>query len=228
MSSVAIGSPGARGVRFYETTVFKKAIMAATGVVLFGFVIGHMIGNLQVYEGPDKLNAYGAFLHSMPGILWTVRIVLLACVTLHIVTTVQLALLKSAARPVSYVKKDNSHSSYASRTMYWSGPIIAAFVIYHIMHFTLGLTQPEIYMEGDVYNNVVHGFQSVPVSAFYIFAMALLCMHLYHGAWSMFQSLGINHPRYTPLLRRFAAVMAFVILIGNISIPVAVLAGVLK
>jgi succinate dehydrogenase / fumarate reductase cytochrome b subunit len=216
MSSVAIGSPGARGVRFYETTVFKKAIMAATGVVLFGFVIGHMIGNLQVYEGPDKLNAYGAFLHSMPGILWTVRIVLLACVTLHIVTTVQLALLKSAARPVGYVKKDNSHSSYASRTMYWSGPIIAAFVIYHI------------YMEGDVYNNVVRGFQSVPVSAFYIFAMALLCMHLYHGAWSMFQSLGINHPRYTPLLRRFAAVMAFVILIGNISIPVAVLAGVLK
>jgi succinate dehydrogenase / fumarate reductase cytochrome b subunit len=187
-----------------------------------------MIGNLQVFEGPEKLNAYGTLLHSMPGLLWLARIVLLACVTLHIITTVQLALLKKAARPVGYVKKDNSHSSYASRTMYWSGPIVGVFIVYHIMHFTLGMVQPEVYMEGDVYNNVVRGFQSYPVAAVYIIAMILLCMHLYHGVWSMFQSLGVNHPRYTPVLRRFAAVMAFVILIGNISIPVAVMLGVLK
>jgi succinate dehydrogenase / fumarate reductase cytochrome b subunit len=228
MSSVAIGSPGARAVRFYETTVFKKAIMASTGLVLFGFVIGHMIGNLQIFEGREKLDAYGQLLHSMPALLWTVRIVLLACVTLHILTTVQLALLKKTARPVSYVKKDNSHSSYASRTMYWSGPIILVFIIYHILHFTIGIVQPDVYRFGAVYDNVVYGFQNYAISGFYILAMILLCTHIYHGAWSMFQSLGISHPTYTPLLRKFAALMAILIAIGNISIPVAVMAGVIK
>jgi succinate dehydrogenase / fumarate reductase cytochrome b subunit len=228
MSSVAIGSPGARAVRFYETTVFKKAIMASTGVVLFAFVIGHMIGNLQIFEGKEKLDAYGHFLHSLPGLLWTSRIVLLTCVTLHIVTTVQLALLKKSARPVEYVKKDNSHSSYASRTMYWSGPIVLAFIIYHILHLTFGVVDANAYRDGAVYDNVVHGFQNYAISGFYILSMVLLCMHIYHGAWSMFQSLGVNHPTYTPVLRRFAALMAIVIAVGNISIPVAVLTGVVK
>jgi succinate dehydrogenase / fumarate reductase, cytochrome b subunit len=228
MSSVAIGSPGARAVRFYETTVFKKAIMASTGLVLFGFVIGHMIGNLQVFEGREKLDAYGRLLHSLPGLLWTARIVLLVCVTLHIVTTVQLALLKKSARPVGYVKKDNSHSSYASRTMYWSGPIVLAFIIYHLLHFTFGVIQPGVFQYGAVYDNVVHGFQNYAISGFYILAMVLLCIHIYHGAWSMFQSLGINHPTYTPLLRKFAALMAILIAIGNISIPVAVMIGAIQ
>jgi len=228
MSSVAIGSPSAASVRFYQTTVFKKAIMAITGLILFVFVIGHMLGNLQIYEGREKLDAYGHFLHSVPEILWTVRIVLLISVTLHIVTTVQLALLKSEARPIAYVKKDNSHSSYASRTMYWSGPIIAAFIVYHILHLTLGVAQPSVYVQGAVYDNVVYGFQNYAISGFYILSMALLCIHLYHGAWSMFQSVGINHPRYTPMLRRFAAVMALIIFIGNVSIPVAVMIGVVK
>jgi succinate dehydrogenase / fumarate reductase, cytochrome b subunit len=228
MSSVAIGSPSAASVRFYQTTVFKKAIMAITGLILFVFVIGHMLGNLQIYEGREKLDAYGHFLHSVPEILWTVRIVLLISVTLHIVTTIQLALLKSEARPIAYVKKDNSHSSYASRTMYWSGPIIAAFIVYHILHLTLGVAQPSVYVQGAVYDNVVYGFQNYAISGFYILSMALLCIHLYHGAWSMFQSVGINHPRYTPLLRKFAAVMALIIFIGNVSIPVAVMIGVVK
>jgi succinate dehydrogenase / fumarate reductase, cytochrome b subunit len=228
MSSVAIGSPSAASVRFYQTTVFKKAIMAITGLILFVFVIGHMLGNLQIYEGREKLDAYGHFLHSVPEILWTVRIVLLISVTLHIVTTIQLALLKTEARPIAYVKKDNSHSSYASRTMYWSGPIIAAFIVYHILHLTLGVAQPSVYVQGAVYDNVVYGFQNYAISGFYILSMALLCIHLYHGAWSMFQSVGINHPRYTPLLRKFAAVMALIIFIGNVSIPVAVMIGVVK
>ena len=223
-----MGSPVSTSVRFYQTTVFKKAIMAVTGLILFGFVIGHMAGNLQIFEGREKLDAYGHLLHSLPGLLWTARIVLLTAVTLHIVTTVQLALLKNEARPVAYVKKDNSHSSYASRTMYWSGPIVALFIIYHILHLTLGVAQPSVYVEGAVYDNVVYGFQNYAISGFYIFSMALLCLHLYHGAWSMFQSVGINHPRYTPLLKKFAAVMAAVIFIGNVSIPVAVLAGVVK
>lgn len=224
MSSIAVANPHRRAFRFYESTVFKKAVMAVTGLILFAFVIGHLIGNLQIYEGPEKLNAYGRFLRIEPVLLWAVRIGLLVSVLLHILMTVQLALLKTKARPVGYVKKDNSHSSYASRTMYWSGPIIALFIIYHILHLTLGVAQPG-YVEGDVYHNVVAGFQNPLISGFYILAMLLLCMHLYHGVFSMFQSLGANHPVYTPLLRKFAALMAFVIAVGNISIPVSVLAG---
>jgi succinate dehydrogenase / fumarate reductase cytochrome b subunit len=228
MSSVAIGNASAASVRFYQTAVFKKAIMAITGLILFLFVIGHMVGNLQIYAGRETLDAYGRLLHSVPEFLWAARIILLTCVTLHIVTTVQLALMKNEARPVPYVKKDNSHSSYASRTMYWSGPIVAAFIVYHILHLTLGVAQPSVYVQGAVYDNVVYGFQNYAISAFYILSMALLCTHLYHGAWSMFQSVGINHPRYTPMLKKFAALMAIIIFIGNVSIPVSVMIGVVK
>ena len=226
MSSVAVGAPQTRAFRVYESTVFKKAVMAVTGVILFGYVIAHLIGNLQIYQGREKLDAYGALLHSAPAFLWTARSILLAAVLLHILVTIQLAKLnKLDARPVGYVKKDNSHSSYASRTMYWSGPIIAVFVIYHILHLTVGAVGPAGFQEGAVYDNVVHGFQNPLISGFYIFAMILLCMHLYHGVFSMFQSLGLNHPSYTPIFRNFAKIMAILIAAGNISIPVAVLAG---
>ena len=225
MSSIAAASPYSRAFRFYESTVFKKAVMAITGVILLAYVIGHLIGNLQIYEGPEALDNYSKFLHSMPAALWAARILLLAAVGLHILMTVQLAMLKSAARPTGYVKKDNSHSSYASRTMYWSGPIIAAFVIYHVLHLTVGAVGPEGFIEHEVYHNVVLGFQNYFVSGFYILAMILLCMHLYHGVFSMFQSLGIAHPKWTPVIRGGAKILAFAIAIGNISIPVSVLAG---
>jgi succinate dehydrogenase / fumarate reductase cytochrome b subunit len=228
MSSVAIGNSASLPVRFYQTTVFKKAVMAVTGLILFLFVIGHMVGNLQIFAGRETLDAYGHLLHAVPELLWPVRIVLLTAVTLHIVSTIQLVKIKSDARPVAYVKKDNSHSSYASRTMYWSGPIIAAFVVYHILHLTLGMAQPSVYVQGAVYDNVVYGFQNYAISGFYILSMALLCTHLYHGAWSMFQSVGVSHPRYTPLLKKFAAIMAAIIFIGNVSIPVAVMLGLVK
>jgi succinate dehydrogenase / fumarate reductase cytochrome b subunit len=228
MSSVAIGNPASASVRFYQTTVFKKAIMAGTGLILFLFVIGHMAGNLQIYAGRETLDAYGHLLHSIPELLWAARTVLLTCVALHIVSTIQLVKVKSDARPVAYFKKDNSHSSYASRTMYWSGPIVAAFIIYHILHLTMGVAQPSVYVAGKVYDNVVYGFQNYAISGFYILSMALLCTHLYHGVWSMFQSVGISHPRYTPLLRKFAALMAAVIFIGNVSIPVSVMLGFVK
>ena len=228
MSTIAVGYPSRRAFRFYESTVFKKAVMAVTGLILFGFVIGHLIGNLQVFEGREKLDAYGHFLHSIPAALWTARVVLLTAVGLHILMTIQLVQLKNAARPIGYVKKDNSHSSYASRTMYWSGPIILAFIIYHILHLTLGIARPDGFVTGSVYGNLVLGFQNWFVSGFYIIAMGMLCLHLYHGVYSMFQSLGAHHPNYTPLLKKFAAVMAFAIAIGNISIPVAVLAGWVK
>jgi succinate dehydrogenase / fumarate reductase cytochrome b subunit len=214
-------------LRFWQTTVGKKAVMAVTGFVLFGFVSGHLLGNLQVFLGPEKLNDYAKLLHYEPALLWMVRLALLSCVVLHVWAAFQLWLLQLDARPVKYVRKVNLNSSYASRTMIWSGPIIAAFVIFHLLHFTLGTVHPH-FDPDNVYNNVVLGFQQVPVSVSYIIAMCLLCLHLYHGVWSMFQSVGVNHPVYTPWLKRFAAVFAFLIALGNISIPVAVLAGFVK
>jgi succinate dehydrogenase / fumarate reductase, cytochrome b subunit len=209
---------------FYTSTTGKKAAMAVSGCILFLFVVGHLIGNLQIYEGPDKLNRYAVLLRSMPALLWTVRAVLLAMVLLHIWSSVQLAGRNIAARPVGYRMKKSAGSSYASRTMYWSGPIILAFVVYHLLDFTFGTVNPR-FQPGNVYGNVVASFQLIPVAAFYIIAMLLLCLHLYHGLWSMFQSLGIAHPRYTPMLRKTAGVVAILIAAGNISIPVAVLAG---
>ncbi|HYL75303.1 MAG TPA: succinate dehydrogenase cytochrome b subunit [Bryobacteraceae bacterium] len=225
MSAASVGLAGRQ--RFYTSTVGKKAVMAASGAILFLFVIGHLIGNLQIYEGPEKLNHYAVLLRSLPALLWTVRATLLLMVILHIWSSVQLGLRNIEARPTGYVKKKPTGSSYASRTMYWSGPIVLAFVIYHLLDFTFGNLNPH-FQEGNVYANVVASFQVIPVSAFYIFAMLLLCMHLYHGLWSMFQSLGLNHPRYTPILRRAAAAVAILIAVGNISIPISVMAGLVK
>jgi len=201
--------------------------MAVSGLVLFLFVVGHLIGNLQIYEGPEKLNNYARFLRSMPALLWGVRITLIAMVVLHIWSSVQLAWLKFDARPTGYVKKKATQSSYASRTMYWSGPIILAFVIYHLLDFTFGTVNPS-FQEGNVYANVVASFQLIPVSVFYVIAMLLLATHLYHGLWSMFQSLGFSHPRYTPVLKRSAALVAIFIAAGNISIPLSVLTGLVR
>ncbi len=198
--------------------------MAVTGVILFGFVVGHLVGNLQIYQGRERLDRYSAFLHLEPGLLWFVRLILLLAVILHIVASIQLTRLKRVARPISYIRIDRSHSSYASRTMMWSGPIVAAFIVYHLLHFTFGTVHPN-YREGHVYENVVYGFQRIPVSLAYIVAMILLCMHLYHGLFSMFQSLGVSHPSYTPRIKRFAAVAAILIAAGNISIPIAVMTG---
>jgi len=201
--------------------------MAVSGGVLFLFVVAHLIGNLQIYEGAEKLNSYSHVLHSMPGLLWTARITLLAMVALHIWSSVQLSVRNAEARPTDYVKKKSAGSSYAARTMYWSGPIILAFVIYHLLDLTFGVANPN-FRDGNVYGNVVASFQVAPVAAFYIIAMLLLCMHLYHGLWSMFQSLGVHPPRYTLAMKRSAAVIAILIAAGNISIPVSVLAGVVR
>jgi succinate dehydrogenase / fumarate reductase cytochrome b subunit len=228
MSATAVNFPTS-GLRFWQTTVGKKAIMAVTGFILFGFVVGHLLGNLQIFEPPEKINHYAAFLRSVPNLLWTARITLLVSVILHIWSSWQLWLLQRAARPIGYVKKANLNSTYASRTMLWSGPIILAFVIFHLLHLTFGTVHPGgPFDEHNVYNNIVTGFQVWPVSLFYIIAMIMLCYHLYHGLWSMFQSLGFSHPVYTPWLQRLAKVVAILIAIGNISIPVAILAGFIK
>ena len=216
-----------RALRFWQSTVGKKAVMAVSGVILFAFVVGHLLGNLQIYEGPEKLNRYARFLRTMPSLLWAVRITLLVMVILHIWASVQLALLQHEARPVAYRQRKAIASTYASRTMYWSGPIILAFVIYHLMQFTFGVGGTP-YRAGDVYANVVAGFRIPVVSGFYIVAMVLLGLHLSHGLWSMFQSLGFSHPRYTPAIKTAAKTIAWLIALGNISIPVAVLSGLIS
>jgi succinate dehydrogenase / fumarate reductase cytochrome b subunit len=223
--SVELSSKSSEG--FYSSTVGKKAVMAVSGAVLVLFVLGHLAGNLQIYEGSEKLNAYSRFLHSMPGLLWGARITLLVMVLLHIWSALQLALGNWDARPTGYVQKKATGSSYASRTMYWSGPIILAFVIYHLLDFTFGNVNPN-FQEGDVYANVVASFSVVPIAAFYIIAMLALCLHLYHGLWSMFQSLGFYQPRYTPVLKRAAATIAILIAAGNISIPISVMTGLVR
>ncbi len=200
--------------------------MAITGVILFGFVTGHLLGNLQIFLGADRLNAYAAFLKGNLELLWGTRILLLVCVTAHIIVTVQLYQLKNKARPVAYAKKDNSHSTTASRSMYITGPMIAAFVVYHLLHLTVGAVHPQ-FSETDVYSNVVFGFQHWPVSLVYTIAIGLLCLHLRHGIYSMFQTLGIAHPRYTPRIKSIASLISVLYFIGYVSIPAAVLAGVL-
>jgi len=220
----------------YRTAVGKKAVMAVTGIILFGFVVVHMIGNLKLYErgqfhGVPYLDAYGYFLRHMgeplvPAytLLWIVRSILIVAVVFHIWAAWQVTRISQAARPRDYVSRPKIHTTYAARTMRWGGVIILLFVIYHLLHFTTGTVHPD-FQEGNVYHNVVTGFSVWYVSLFYIVAQVALGFHLYHGLWSMFQSLGWNHPRYNRWRNGFAHAFAWIITLGNISFPVAVLAG---
>ncbi len=227
MSSIAVSNGPARAVTFYQTVVGKKVVMAVTGFVLCGFVGGHMLGNLQLFQGPEKLNHYAHLLQSLGTALWVVRGTLLLTVLLHIWSAYQLWRLKLDARPQAYVKKTAIATSYAARTMIWSGPIIGAFLVYHILHFTTGQALPE-FQKGEVYHNVIAGFSNPAAAIFYMVANILLAIHLYHGVWSMFQTLGVNHPQYTPKLKLVAKIYAFAIGIGNVSMPLAVLTGIVK
>ena len=203
--------------------------MGTTGLVLFGFVLAHMVGNLQLYMGPEVLNAYSEFLHHVGhGMgLWVARAGLLAAVSLHIWAATSLTLASLKARPVGYRETERRESTYASRTMRWSGPILFLFIVYHLLHFTTG-TVHRSFVPGDVYHNVVSGFQVWPVSAAYIVAMVALGFHLWHGVWSMLQSLGLSHPRWDAFRRAFATVFTLIVIGGNISFPIAVLAGLVR
>jgi succinate dehydrogenase / fumarate reductase, cytochrome b subunit len=214
---------------FAGSSIGRKVVMAVTGAILFGFVLVHMIGNLQVYLGPEAMNHYAVFLREvLHGYgLWIARIVLLASAVLHIWSATSLTLTSRRARPVGYQEQKWRESTYASRTMRWGGVILLLFVIYHVLHFTTG-TVHQSFIEGDVYHNFVSGFRVVPVSLFYIFAMLALGLHLRHGLWSMCQTLGVSHPRYIRAARAGAWLFAAIIVIGNVSFPVAVLAGILK
>jgi succinate dehydrogenase / fumarate reductase, cytochrome b subunit len=212
---------------FLCSTVGRKVVMALSGVVLFGFVISHLVGNLLLYRGPEAINAYAEGLRHLGGLLWAARGILLLSVLAHIWAAVSLTKANIKARPVAYAQRKDQAATYASRTMVWSGPILALFIVYHLMHFTFGNVHPS-FVPGDVYNNVVHGFQVPWVSGFYIVAMLALGLHLYHGAYSMFQSVGANHPQINARRRTFATLFAVVIVVGNISFPIAVMAGLVQ
>ncbi|HKU44739.1 MAG TPA: succinate dehydrogenase cytochrome b subunit [Polyangiales bacterium] len=222
--SVPVGPFG-----FLLTTVGLKAIMAVTGIVLVGFVIGHFVGNALVFVGPEALNNYSRFLHSLGEGLWLARIVLLTSVVLHIAAALKLSAKNFGARPQRYKQKRDHATNYAARTMIWSGPILLGFILYHLAHLTIGVA-PGNYEHSatDVYANVVRGFSIPWVSGLYIVSMLALGLHLYHGTWSMFQSLGVNHPAYNKKLMQLALGITLVVCLGNISIPLSVLLGIVK
>lgn len=216
----------------YRSPMTKKAVMAVTGLMLFGFVLAHMVGNLKLYQGAEKLDSYAVGLRELGApvlgygeALFLMRGGLILAVVLHILSAYQLTMINRRARKLAYRKTRFQESTYASRTMRWGGVIIVLFVVYHLLHFTTGHVHPD-FTHGEVYNNVVTGFQNPLASGFYIVANLALGLHLFHGLWSMFQTLGWNGPRFNPLRKTFALVFALVITATNISFPVAVMSGI--
>jgi succinate dehydrogenase / fumarate reductase, cytochrome b subunit len=213
---------------FWSSSVGKKTIMAVTGLIGVVFVIGHMVGNLQVFLGAQQINAYGRILHGpLNELLWVVRVVLIVSVVLHVLAAYQLTLRDRAARPVGYVRQEPQVSTLASRTMRWGGVLLLVFIVVHILHFTTGTIRPAgVFLEGDVFTNVVSSFRVPWVTAFYVVSMIALGLHLYHGAWSSVRSLGAAPASRDPLRRRVALAIALIVAIGFALVPVAVLTGV--
>jgi succinate dehydrogenase / fumarate reductase cytochrome b subunit len=224
----------ARVSTLYRSTVGKKILMAITGFVLLGFVVVHMIGNLKAFQGSEYFNHYAEALRTLGApffghgqALWLLRIVLLACVAVHVVFGIQLWLLARRARPVGYGRTPHLEITPASRTMRWGGLLLGAYVVYHLMHFTFGNAHPD-FIPGDAYHNLVVGFRSPLATGAYVVAVLILALHLYHGTWSGLQTLGLNHPKYNSSRRGLAAVVAVVLFVGFAAVPVAVQLGVLR
>lgn len=218
----------------FKSTLGRKYIMAISGLGLIGFVLMHMMGNLLIYLGPDKLNAYAESLEDLGGLLWVARFGLLGLIVAHITVAIQLKMLSQEARPVAYVAQNTIKATLASRTMMVSGLILLLFIVYHLLHFTLDVTNPEFTElvdaknHHDVYRMVVMGFQNVYSSVFYIIAMVCLGLHLSHGASSCFQSLGLNTPQYAPYTQKVGPILAALVVLGNSSIPLSVLLGIIR
>ena len=212
----------------WGTSVGKKAVMAVTGLVMIAYLITHVLANLLVFQGPAKINAYSRFLHGTGGALWGARLVLLACVVLHIVAAVQLTGRRQAARPIDYATgRQPQVSTLASRTIRWGGGLILVFLVYHIMHFTLGTVHPT-FVEGDPYHNVAAGFANPLVVLFYEVAMVAVGLHLYHGIWSSGRSLGMSSPSPHPLRRQLALALSVIVWAGFTVIPIAVYMGTIR
>lgn len=223
-------------IEFYRSGVGKKWVMALTGIALMGYVFAHMVGNLKVYMGAEDINHYGEFLRELlvpllprTVTLWLLRIGLAAAFVLHIHAAYSLTVMNQRARAENaYIsKRDWQAANAASRSMRWTGVVIALFLLWHLADLTWGTVNPD-FVRGDVYRNMVASFERPLVSVIYIVANIALGLHLFHGAWSMFQSLGVNNPRWNSWRRGFAAGFAGVVMIGNLSFPIAVLTGVVS
>ncbi len=220
--------------KLLRSTLGKKAVMAVTGLLLFGFVLVHMAGNLKLYLGAEAMNHYGEWLRTVGypmlphgGALWIARAVLLAAVGLHIWAATVLTLQSRAARPVAYERRETAVATYASRTMRWGGVIVLAFIVWHLLDLTVGTVNPA-FVPGKPYENLVASFSNPLVAGFYALANVLLGLHLYHGLWSFFQTLGWNHPAWNGARRSFATLFALLVTLGNVSFPLAVVLGVVK
>ncbi len=219
----------------WSSSLGKKAVMAVSGLILFGFVLVHMAGNLKMYQGREAYNHYAEGLRELgapffpeSGVLWVARVVLLAAAVAHVVAAWQVSRQSQAARGGRYARHQYVQADYAVRTLRWGGVILLLFVVYHLLHLTFGnpAVHPD-FIPGDVFHNVVVGFTNPLVSIFYLLANVALGFHLYHGLWSVFQTLGINRVGMQERWRAVAAVFAFVVTAGNVSFPIAVLTGVI-
>jgi len=222
-------------LNLYASAVGKKWVMAVTGVIGLLFITGHMVGNLKIYLGPTELNHYaeglrtfGAPFAPREAILWVIRSVLTVALVLHVHAAFSLWTTNRRARPVAYAsRRDYIAANYASRTMIWTGPIVLLFIFAHLMDLTWGATNPD-FVSGEVYHNVVVSFQRYPAVIIYVAANVALGFHLWHGAWSLFQSIGVNNPYLNGLRRAFATVFALAIVAGNVSFPIAVALGIVS
>ena len=222
----------------YSTAVGKKYVMAITGIGMMGFVLFHMIGNLKMYQGADDLNKYAEFLKKLlyplatkEAVLWILRGGLVTMLVLHLHAALTLTRLNRHARPVKYQSaRDYQVASFASRSMRLSGLVVIAFLVWHLLDLTFGAVNTVgadgEFVRAEVYDNVVRSFDRPVVAVFYIIANVLLGIHLFHGSWSIFQSLGWNNPRFNKWRRAFAGGFATVVVVGNISFPVSVMAGI--
>lgn len=225
--NVAARKPG-RLRRFWDSTVGKKIVMAATGLIWVGFLVVHMAGNLLAYAGRESLNHYAKLLRTIPELLWVARIVLLVAFVLHVISALALTQQSRSARPIGYAVREPQVSTFASRTIRWGGVLILVFLVYHILHMTLGVVHPA-FRELMPYDNIVSGFTMQKGAAlFYIFMMMVIGLHLYHGTWSSIRTLGIARPQVQPLKRRLALGLAVVVWLGFTLVPVGVLLGWLR
>lgn len=219
--------------RLVATSIGKKILMAITGFVCFGYIIGHMLGNLQIFISQDQINTYAKALHTYPALLWAVRAVLIVFFGLHIWLGAQLKLENMAARPVPYKKPDTVKATLASRTMIWTGILVFSFVVYHLMHFTATTVVPEFEhltdAQGrhDTFSMIILGFQNIGVVISYIIAVGLVCYHLSHGIASMFQSLGWNNRDAEKKLRVISVAISTIVFLGYSAVPIAVQLGYL-
>ena len=211
----------------FRSSIGRKIVMAVTGFALFGFVVAHMAGNLQAFLGPSRLDEYGAALRRLPALLWAMRLGLLGAAILHVWAAASLTRDNWAARPQRYRSRRWQDSDYASRSMRLTGVVLLAFIVYHVMHFTLGNVHPD-FIEGGVNHNLVVGLRVLPVLAFYLLAQVCLGFHLWHGAWSMTQTLGLAHPRYDVLRRRLSLAFTLIVVLGFVAVPIGVFTGVIE